>query len=306
MQGTNLTAVDLNLLVVFDAVMAERSVTRAAGRLRLTQPAVSHALARLRGLFRDPLFVRTPAGMEPTPTALALGPRIAAVLHEVGAMLAPAEAFDPAASDRVFTLGMSDYAAAVFLPALARRMERSAPAVTLVVLHTSHVAGIGMLDAGEAELVVGNFPEPPRRLGSELLYREAFLCALRPRHPALAGGLNLKAYLRCAHLNVSLHGEPTGYIDRILDRARHRRRVALTVGHFLVAADIAAATDLVATEPARVLEPAAARLELREPPFPVPTFTVVQLWPRRLTTDPGHAWLRRQIAAASDPATGPR
>jgi DNA-binding transcriptional LysR family regulator len=131
MQQTNLAAVDLNLLVVFDAVMAERSVTRAALRVRLTQPAVSHALSRLRALFRDPLFVRTPAGMEPTPLALGLGPRIGAVLNEIGAILAPGRDFDPATSDRTFTVGMSDYAAAVFLPGLARRAETTAPGITL-------------------------------------------------------------------------------------------------------------------------------------------------------------------------------
>jgi DNA-binding transcriptional LysR family regulator len=163
MQHTNLAAVDLNLLVVFDAVMAERSVTRAALRVRLTQPAVSHALSRLRALFRDPLFVRTPAGMEPTPLALGLGPRIAAVLDEIGAILAPGRDFDPATSDRTFTVGMSDYAAAVFLPGLARRVEATAPGITLVARHTSHATGIETLDSDEALLVVGNFPDPPRR-----------------------------------------------------------------------------------------------------------------------------------------------
>lgn len=308
MQRAHLAAVDLNLLVVLDAVMAERSVTRAAERVRLTQPAVSHALSRLRALFRDPLFVRTPAGMEPTPLALELGPRVAAVLGEVGAILAPGGAFDPAASERAFAIGMSDYAAAVFLPALARRVGRAAPGVTLLARHTSHAVGIGTLDAGEAELVVGHFPEPPRHLEAELLYREGFLCALRAGHPALAagGGLDLEAYLGCSHLNVSLRGEPSGYVDRVLARSRRgrRRRVALTAGHFLVAADVAAATDLVATEPERVLRPAAARLalELCRPPFRVPPFDVVQMWPRRLTGDAGHAWLRGQVRAAVEAA----
>jgi DNA-binding transcriptional LysR family regulator len=193
MQRSNLAAVDLNLLVVFDAVMAERSVTRAALRLRLTQPAVSHAVSRLRALFRDPLFVRTPAGMEPTPLALGLGPRIGAVLNEIGAILAPGRDFDPATSDRTFTVGMSDYAAAVFLPGLARRVETTAPGITLVARHTSHAAGVETLDSDEAELVVGNFPDPPRRLDSELLYREGFMCALRAGHPALARGFDLDA-----------------------------------------------------------------------------------------------------------------
>ncbi|MBK8209436.1 MAG: LysR family transcriptional regulator [Rhodospirillales bacterium] len=304
MQRLNLAAVDLNLLVVFDAIMAERSVTRAAECVRLTQPAVSHALSRLRTLFRDPLFVRTPAGMEPTPLALGLGPRIAAVLHEVGAILAPDQTFDPGTSDRIFSVGMSDYAASVFLPALARRIQQLAPGVTVVSRHTNHAEGIGLLDAGDAELVVGNFPDPPQRLQSELLFHEVFLCALRAGHPALAGTFDLDAYLRCSHLNVSLRGEPVGYVDRVLARSRRRRKVTLVAGHFLVAPDLVAATDLVATEPARVLSPAAGRLglKLRDVPFRVPGFAVVQMWPRRLDTDRGHAWLRSQVKAAGTSA----
>src|SRR5262245_26154859 len=123
MQRINLRAVDLNLLVVFDAVMAERRVTKAAERLRLTQPAVSHALSRLRRLFKDPLFVRTPAGLEPTPTAAWLGGRISAVLSEIGVILTRDEQFQPAQSNRRFTVGMSDYAAFVFLPELTRRFQ---------------------------------------------------------------------------------------------------------------------------------------------------------------------------------------
>lgn len=303
MQQIDLAAVDLNLLVVFDAVMGERNVTRAAERVRRTQPAVSHALTRLRGLFRDRLFVRTPSGVEPTPLAVALGPRVAAVLHEVRAILAPVATFEPATSDRTFTIGMSDYAAAVLLPALARRIERVAPSVTLVQRHTEHSAGIAMLDAGEAELVVGNFPAPPQRLVSEVLYREGFLCALRAGHPALSAPFDVAAYLRCSHLNVSLRGDTTGYVDRVLAKTRQHRRIALTAGHFLVTADLVAGTSLVATEPERVLRPAARRLalELRDVPFPVPSFDVVQMWPRRLTDDRAHAWLRREIGAAIAP-----
>lgn len=306
MQQINLAAVDLNLLVVLDALLAERSVTRAALRLRLTQPAVSHALGRLRSLLRDPLLVRGPAGMVPTPLALALAPRLVAVLRELGCLLAPARAFDPASSTRSFTLGMSDYAASVVLPALARRLADGAPNVTLVARDTNHGEGLALLDAGTAELVVGNFPEPPKRVASEALFQEGFACALRAGHPALAGSFDLDAYLGCAHLNVSLRGEPTGYVDRVLARHRLRRRLTLVAGHFLMAPALVAATDLVATEPERVLLPAAARLglELRPVPFAVPAFAVVQMWPHRLDADAGHAWLRDQVRAACLPDAG--
>jgi DNA-binding transcriptional LysR family regulator len=186
MQRINLRAVDLNLLVVFDAVMSERSVTRAAERLHLTQPAVSHALSRLRATFADPLFVRTPAGLEPTAPALRLAGRIAVVLDEIGSILTPGGGFDPATSTRCFTIGMSDYAAFVILPKLAARVRQAAPLAQLVVRHTSHDHGLAALDGGVAELIVGAFPPAPARFAATLLFKEGFLCAARRGHPAMA------------------------------------------------------------------------------------------------------------------------
>ncbi|MDC7789868.1 LysR substrate-binding domain-containing protein [Rhodoplanes sp. TEM] len=301
MQQTNLRAVDLNLLVVLDALAAERSVTRAAARLHLTQPAVSHALARLRALFGDPLFVRTPAGLSPTAAALRLAPRVAAVLAEIGGLLAPGERFDPATARRRFTLGMSDYAAFVVLPALAAALRAQAPRVELVVRHTSHASGFALLEDGGAELIVGHFPKPPARIVQAPLFAETFLCAARKDHPAFARRLTAARWAALDHLQVSLSGEPSGMVDEALRRKGVRRRVVTTVGHFLVAPEILAATDLVATEPARVLGPLAARLGLatRPPPVPLPGFAVVQAWPRRLTADDGLAWLRRAVAAAA-------
>lgn len=304
MHRINLRAVDLNLLVVFDALVSERSVTRAAERLHLTQPAVSHALSRLRATFADPLFVRTPAGLEPTAPALRLAGRIAAVLDEIGSIMTPSDGFDPAISTRRFTVGMSDYAAFVILPKLAARVREAAPSARLVVRHTSHALGLAMLESREAELIVGSFPPPPARFEAQLLFKEGFLCAARGGHPAFARRLTLGAYLGLDHLHVSLNGEPAGYIDEVLRQRKHRREVALTVGHFLVAPAILAATDLVATEPRRVLRPAAARwgLESQPPPLDLPAFDVVQMWPRRLGSDEGGTWLRRQVADVADGA----
>jgi DNA-binding transcriptional LysR family regulator len=301
MQRINLRAVDLNLLVVFDAVMAERSVTRASERLHLTQPAVSHALSRLRALFKDALFVRTPLGLEPTPLASRFAARVSGVLSEIGAILTPGEGFDPATSDRRFTIGMSDYAAFILMPGLYARIKAWAPSVRLVVRHTSHVQGLAMLANDEVELIAGNFPKPPARVAYDLLFKEGFLCAARSDHPAFARKLTLTAYLGLDHLHVSLSGEPSGYIDDVLRRKKRHRTIALTVGHFLVAPPILARTDLVATEPARILRPAARQLNLavQPPPMTLPEFDVVQMWPRRLTMDEGHAWLRSQISETS-------
>jgi len=300
MSRNNLASVDLNLLVVLDALLAERNATRAAARVGLTQPAVSHTLSRLRGLFGDPLFVRATGGLEPTPMALAIQAELRAVLERVEILLSPDDGFDPARSERTFVLGMSDYAAFVLLPALTARLAQAAPGVRLVVRHTSHRTGIALLDAQDAELVVGNFPEPPARLSAETLFEEGFLCAARAGHPAFAGPLTLESWRAHAHLNVSLAGEPSGYVDAVLAERGLDRRIAVTIGHFLMAPHLLPGSDLIATEPTRVLEPLAAQLGLATapPPLPIPPFRVMQMWPRRLDTDPGHAWLRAQVRGA--------
>lgn len=212
MHEINLAGVDLNLLVLFDALIVEGNVTRAAVRVGLTQPAASHALNRLRALFKDPLFVRTPSGMAPTPLANEVAGPIRSALDQVRSVLTPAKAFDPAQSERVFTIGLSDYAAFLLLPALLGRIERRAPYVRLVVRTTNHISGLAMIEAGDVELIAGNFPDPAPHMSENLLCREDFICAGRRDHPVLAEGLDVATYLNLRHLHVSLKGEPQGYI----------------------------------------------------------------------------------------------
>lgn len=297
MNQAHLRAIDLNLLLIFEALIEEGQVTRAAERVRLTQPAVSHALNRLRALFGDPLFVRTPDGMTPTPVAQQAAPAIRSILGQVEALLSGDGPFDPGTSTRQFVLGLSDYAAAVLLPSLIRRLEREAPAVSLVVRHANHSVGLAMLEDRTAELVAGNFPDPPAHLREELLYEEDFVCAGRSGHPALARPLDLERYLSLRHLQVSTKGDPHGYVDDILRAGGAKRKVAVTVGHFLMAPLLADTSDLVATEPRRLFGPLADQLGLRltPPPFDIPPFRVVQAWHARLDADPGHRWLRRVI-----------
>jgi DNA-binding transcriptional LysR family regulator len=171
----------------------------------------------------------------------------------------------------------------------------------MVVRHTSHAQGFALLEDGGAEVIAGSFPKAPARISCERLFQESFLCAARKSHPAFGQKLTLARYAGLDHLQVSLSGEPSGMVDAALRRRGSRRNVVLTVGHFLMAPEILAATDLIATEPARLLAPAAARLGLvtAPPPFPLPGFDVVQAWPRRLGADDGIAWLRREVAAAA-------
>ncbi|MDB5519056.1 MAG: LysR family transcriptional regulator [Tardiphaga sp.] len=295
MKAVHLANIDLNLLVVFDALVAEGHATRAAERIGLTQPAVSHALNRLRALFGDPLFVRSPRGMVPTSLAQDIAPSVRSILEQVEGVLRGGRAFDPAASTRQFVLGLSDYAAFVLLPRLTVRLDQEAPGVSLVVRNTSRSVGLPMLEDGTVELIAGNFPEPPTHMREELLYEEDFICAGRGDHPNLGEPLDLNRYLALRHLQVSMKGNPSGYVDAVLAEKGLKRNVAVTVGHFLMAPMLVDASYLVATEPRRLFTPLASRLPLRllPPPIDIPLFRVVQTWHSRHDADSGHQWLRR-------------
>jgi DNA-binding transcriptional LysR family regulator len=295
MKAVHLANIDLNLLVVFDALVAEGHATRAAERIGLTQPAVSHALNRLRALFGDPLFVRSPRGMVPTSLAQDIAPSVRSILEQVEGVLRGGRAFDPAASTRQFVLGLSDYAAFVLLPRLTVRLDQEAPGVSLVVRNTSRSVGLPMLEDGTVELIAGNFPEPPTHMREELLYEEDFICAGRGDHPNLGEPLDLNRYLALRHLQVSMKGNPSGYVDAVLAEKGLKRNVAVTVGHFLMAPMLVDASYLVATEPRRLFTPLASRLPLRllPPPIDIPLFRVMQTWHSRHDADSGHQWLRR-------------
>jgi DNA-binding transcriptional LysR family regulator len=297
MKHVHLANIDLNLLVVFDALVSEGHATRAAERIGLTQPAVSHALNRLRVLFGDPLFIRSPRGMVPTPAALEAAPAIRSILEQVESVLRGGRAFDPPESTRQFVLGLSDYAALVLLPRLTARLDREAPGVSLTIRNTSRSVGLAMLDDGAVELIAGNFPEPPTHMREELLYEEDFVCAARGDHPSLDGSLDLDRYLSLRHLQVSMKGNPHGYVDAVLAERGVKRNVAVTVGHFLMAPMLVDASDLVATEPRRLFGSLAGRLPLKllPPPIEIPPFRVVQTWHARYDTDPGHQWVRQVI-----------
>ncbi len=298
MNSVHLSGIDLNLLSVFDVIMRERNITRAAMQLGLTQPAVSHALGRLRTLLGDPLFVRTPHGMCPTAAAEALCTSLGPALRQIALALETRNPFDPATTTRRFSIGMSDYASMVFLPTLCAAMRKAAPGAFLTVKNTSHSKGIDLLEQGRADLIVGNFPPPPTHMEEELLFMEDFVCAGGKNNPALRRTLTMKRYLTQEHLQVSTAGEAHGYVDRVLECLGVKRDVKMTIGHFLVAPLLLEGSNLLATEPRRLFLPLAKKLSLalRPPPFPIPPFRVVHIWHSRHTVDAGHMWLRKMVA----------
>jgi DNA-binding transcriptional LysR family regulator len=295
-----LAGIDLNLLTSLDALLEERNVTRAAGRLGLTQPAVSHSLRRLRDLLGDELLVRTPHGMRPTPRALELRPAVRAALDAAEAVLQAAPAFDPRRAERRFTVAVIDQAAFQLMPQLVERLTREAPGVRIDV--PPMLAGrFSDALAGELDLAIGVFFDSPAGIREQHLWREEFVCVVRRGSRAARGRFDLRRYLSLPHIVVTPRGGPGSPVDDALAATGQRRSVVMTTPHFLLAPQIVATTDLVWTAPGGLASAFAGQLPLtvRDVPLPLSGFDVAMRWHIRLDRDPGLAWLRTMLRAAA-------
>jgi DNA-binding transcriptional LysR family regulator len=293
----NVQDIDLNLLRVFDAVLRERGVTPAAARLGLTQPAVSNALARLRALFGDALFVRTPAGMDATPFARGVADPVRQALALLESALAHGPGFEPPSSTRGFRFYMSDLGQVEFLPPLVERVQRAAPGVRLEAVaadleHIGEALGTGALD-----LAVGFLPALGPPVARRALFRDPYVCLMRSDHPAIGKKLTRKKFVEASHVLVTYRGGGHRVIEEALERAGVARRIALRVPHFTVVPMVLARTDLILTLPARV-----ARVYERQgsfkslpPPVAMPPAEVAVHWHERFEADPGNRWLRDQV-----------
>ncbi len=289
----NVQDIDLNLLRVFDAVLVERGVTPAAARLGLTQPAVSNALARLRAVFGDALFVRTPGGMDATAFARELAEPVRQALALLESALAHGPGFDPATSTRSFRFYMSDLGQIEFLPPLVERVQSSAPGVRLeaVGLEVEDIGGA--LAAGALDLAVGFLPGLGPPVQRRALFRDPYVCLMRADHPDIDKKLTRKKFLDAAHALVSYRGGHR-VIEEALERAGLARRIALRVPHFTVVPMILERSDLILTLPARVARVFERRGSLKSlpPPVPIPPAEVGVHWHPRFEGDPGNRWLR--------------
>lgn len=290
----DLRRIDLNLLVVLDALLSEQHVTRAAERLHLSQPAVSHALARLRDLLGDPLLVRQGGSLVPTPRALELVTPLAEALAQVQALLAP-NRFDPASARRRFRLAMSDYGAANLLPGLVRTLREEAPGIDLLIIHTSRE---GMLEGvlnGDIDLSAGVFPDLPAELRSTPLFEEHYAC-LVDRESLRGGELDLPAYLSRPHVLLEMRGSGTPEIERALTAIRERRHVAISLPHWSIAPQLIQGTDLILTVSSRgLLNIDPQHLLVAPVPFHIPSFQFVLAWHSRRGGDAGLQWLQEKI-----------
>lgn len=307
MPELNLSKIDLNLFVVFDSVMAERSVSRAADKLNLTQSGVSRALARFRGLMGDPLFVKTPAGMQPTTLSETIAPEISRVLANIRDIIHPPEIFYPQTTDHTFTIGLTDYMSYVLLPGLIEKLRTVAPRVKLIAMSTNVLSSVGMIERGEVDLIVGRIvPDMPANISHSPLFQTSNVCVARGDHPAFAGPLTKDAFLAYDHLHISPWGK-AGLVDEVLRRHGAIRQRPYTVAHFLSAPAILERTDLITIVPSRVATHLVERygMAAQPSPFDLGIDDMVQLWHRRLDKDAALRWLRAEIEAMFPPGGEP-
>ena len=298
----DIRAVDLNLLKAFDALTNERVVTRAARRIGLSQPAMSHALSRLRSLFADDLFVRTPTGMEPTARAREIAPLVAAAIEHIEAALNLSIGFDPAKSAGIFTAGMAEYAEVALVGRLAEAFAQRAARATLRLTPLTGVDAAEQLDRGAIDVAVAHLGTLPTHIESIVLMRDPFVVVARRGHPIARQNLSIETYAALNHILVSPRGDTSGALDRILVDFGLRRRIALLVATYLALPVALAASDLVATMPRRTARQIAATAEIEIMPLPIDfSMTVSMAWHRRAASEPAQSWFRALlIEAASD------
>lgn len=308
----NFRTLDLNLLRVFDEVMAERSLTRAARNLSLTQPAVSNAMRRLREVLGDELVQRSGQGMEPTARALAIWPSVREALHQLQQSLAPSH-FDPASATRTFLVAMADATAGELIPSLVHTMETQAPGISVQLVPLTTRDPRKLLEEESIDLAVGYFPAVMSDLTAraqvgkavnfshERLYDGQYVCVMRRHHPLASGPLTLSRFCSARHLLVSFSGQAYGFVDEALTAIGRQRRVVLTVNQFSTAARTVAQSDLLTVLPRHFLGMTGIMdaLVARDLPLSVPTVHVDALWHRHSDGDAGHRWLRQSLMLAA-------
>lgn len=295
--------IDLNLLAAFDALMRERNVTRAANQLGVSQPAMSAALARLRKLLDDPLFLRSADGLLPTPRARDLAEPISLALRQIESTLVKKPEFDPAQASLTFNLGLSDYPAFVLLPSLLQAIEKHAPGVSLNV-HAFHGRdhAADLLHAGAIDAAIGVPPtQPDSRILTRQILRDEFVTIIASDHPAARGRMSLKTYLELPHVLVSPEGDRHGLVDQALAQQGKKRRLALTLPHSFAAPAVVASTRMIATVLRRIAlnSPVSHQLMLFPPPIALPDIEADVIWHRRSENSPAQQWLRDLIESTA-------
>ncbi len=299
---------DLNLLRVFDAVMTEQNLTRAANRLAMTQPAVSNAVKRLRDALGDELLIRTAHGVKPTARAESLWPAVRRALADLEEAVAP-RSFELAKANATFRMAMADATAGLLLPPLVRLIEGEAPGIDIRMVPLTTREPRPMLLRGDIDLAIGFFPGVVAQLqGStetpirhERLYAGHYVCVMRKNHPLAEQELTLDRYCDANHLLVSFSGRARGLVDDALVSLSRERRILLTVNQFFTAGKVVAASDLLMVIPYHLIDATGMSEQLiqKKLPFPLPDVHIDMLWHERDARSPGHRWLREQLRNSS-------
>jgi len=301
--------VDLNLLVVLDTLLRTRNVSRAAEVLDMSQPAVSFALAKLRTLFRDPLFIRAARGIRPTPRAEGLALPLQEVLDRVKTGLLTPPRFDPAATQRTFTFNMADVGELVFLPALRSHLANAAPGANIRTVSTPPAELAEAMRSGEVDLAVGYFPGlQGAAIYQQRLFSHSFVCIVRNDHPRIASQITKKQFLEEKHAVVQQEGKSHELFEQALAEQGLTRRIALRVPHFLAIPLLIAESDLVVTVPYAVARSFAKMTDLKllRPPIQVPRADIKQHWHVRFHHDETNKWIRGVMASLFMEAPRPR
>lgn len=285
---------DLNLLVVFQQLLTERRVSKVAENLGLSQPAVSNALARLRKLFGDELFLRTAQGMAPTPFAEQLAESIGYALGMIHGAVNQRSSFDPATSERSFSIGMTDIGEIYFLPSLMREIARVAPAVSISTVRNTAINLKDAMEAGQIDLAIGLLPQLKGGFFQRRLFLQKYVCLFRKGHRLDKRRLSEAEFFAADHVAVVSAGTGHGKIDELIDRNSPQRKIRLTVPHFVAVGHILQSTDMVATVPERLAQRMAEPFGLVYVNHPVklPEIAINLFWHAKYHKDPANQWLR--------------
>ncbi|MGO8845752.1 MAG: LysR family transcriptional regulator [Methylocella sp.] len=290
----------MNLLYAFKLLMEERSVSRAAEKMFISQPAMSHILQRLRSQLNDPVLVKTTAGMKPTLRALALLQPIKAVLKEVEQILQSPEKFSPATSQNRFVIVTSDYVQFILLPKLTESINKHAPNIEIHIQQPTSKLPEAAIEEEEIDLVIGfdAIFNLPSYIGRETLFSDKIVCIAKQDHPNIGEPeISLEQFMASKHMLISPRGAGTGLIDDYLGARGLARKISLVVPNFLPAPWIVANTDLLLSLPSRIAEQFVRLAPLKILPIPIdlPTYELIMIWHPRQEKEPAHQWLRREI-----------
>jgi len=285
---------DLNLLVVFNQLLVERRVLKVADNLGISQPAVSNSLAKLRKIFGDELFLRTPKGMEPTPFADQLAESVSYALAMIHSGVNQRTTFDPSTAKRAFTIGMTDIGEIYFLPALIERLRREAPGVTLSTMRNATINLRDELESGKVDLAIGLLPQLKAGFFQRRLFSQSYVCLMRQGHRLDKRRMSLAEFSAAEHLVVISAGTGHGKVDELLLRSGVERTVRLTVPHYVSVGHILRGSDLIATVPKRLADRLVEPFGLVEVTHPakLPDVAINVFWHAKYHRSPANRWLR--------------